>query len=203
MKILADTMDEIIDGTNTLSTDNSEELYFRCGEIEIARRVLKTPRGGPWIFKLTEDFTLATDCTGITFRSDWFTIAGDGRMTIRKGYAWDGNSVKLDVFDLFIIGTPDGIIDVRTMKPKTWFASLVHDALYQYYGYHGLLRSEMDMIYLLLARKANFFPAPLYYAVIRMLGWAFYVGKRMERVSAADRTIVLFREFLGVPARRH
>ncbi len=137
MKILGSTMHEIIDATNTLSTGNIEELYFRCGEIEIARTTRKIPRGGPWIFKLTEDFTLETDCTGITFRSDWFMISEDGRMTIRKGYAWDGNSVKIDVFDLFIIGTPDGVIDVQTMKPKTWYASLVHDALYQYYGYHG------------------------------------------------------------------
>lgn len=197
MKIITSTMHDIIDGTNILSTGNTEELYFRCGDIEIARTTLKTPRGGPWIFKLAEDFTLETDCTGITFRSDWFAIAEDGRMTIRKGYAWDGNSVKLDVFDLFIIGTPDGVIDVQTMKPKTWYASLVHDALYQYYGYHGILRSEMDKIYLLLARKADFFPAPLYYAVIRLLGWAFFAGKRKELIPAADRTILLFREFLG------
>jgi len=197
MKILGSTMHEIIDATNTLSTGNTEELYFRCGEIEIARTTRKIPRGGPWIFKLTEDFTLETDCTGITFRSDWFTITENGRMTIKKGYAWDGNSVKIDVFDLFIIGTPDGVVDVQTMKPKTWYASLVHDALYQYYGYHGLLRSEMDMIYLLLARKAKFAPAPLYYAVIRLLGWAFYVGKHLESLTCAGRKILLFKEFLG------
>jgi len=197
MKILASTMHDIIDGTNTLSTKKTEEIYFRFGDLEIARTTVKVVRGGPWIFKLTEDFTLVTDCKGITFRSDWFTITEDGRMTIRKGYAWDGNSVKLDVCDLFIIGTPDGVIDVQTMKPKTWYASLVHDALYQYYGYHGLLRSEMDLIYLLLARKAGFFPAPLYYAVIRLLGWAFYIGKRMELVPAGDRKLLLYREFLG------
>ncbi len=67
---ITSTMHDIIDGTNTLSTTETEELYFSYGDIKITLCIQKNSRGGPWIFMLTEDFTLKTDCTGITFRSD-------------------------------------------------------------------------------------------------------------------------------------
>lgn len=50
---------------------------------------------------------------GITNQSDWITIYEDGRLFIRKGYAWDGASGP----------TYDTKSSMR--------GSLVHDALYQ------------------------------------------------------------------------
>jgi hypothetical protein len=43
---------------------------------------------------------------------------------------------KTSMFDMFVVGTPDGIVDIKTMKPKTYNASMVHDALYQYFKWY-------------------------------------------------------------------
>ncbi|HOT63472.1 MAG TPA: hypothetical protein PLU93_11490, partial [Treponemataceae bacterium] len=114
----------------------------------------------------------------------------------RAGYAWDGNSKKFNVLDLFIVGTPDGIVDIRTMKPKTWYASLAHDALYQYYGYHGLSLAEMDRVYLQFAREADFALAGVYYACVRALGWLFFIGKKTRSLACGERAIILYESFL-------
>ena len=54
-----------------------------------------------------------------------------GRITVTREYAWNGCSPKVCIFDL-LVGTPDGVVHVRTGRPKTYFASMVHDALYQF-----------------------------------------------------------------------
>ena len=190
-------MRETIRDKNYVGKHGTEEISFAFEDIAITRTIKKTKGGGPWIFKIEEDVSVETDITGITFASRWLAITPEGRMTVSAGYAWDGNSKKINVFDLFVIGTPDGIIDVRTMKPKTWYASLVHDALYQYFGYHGIARKEMDELYRLLAREARFAPTPIYHAVIRILGGLFFLGKKKIALSRTGRTLVFFREFLG------
>lgn len=123
-----------------------------------------------WIFKLDQDFSLQTDWKGIDFQARWLRIREDGLLTIPAGYAWDGCSFKLSVLDLFIIGTPDGIIDIVTMKPRTYYASLVHDVLYQYYGYHGIPRIEIDRNFRFMLRKSHFALASVYYRAVRLLG---------------------------------
>ena len=176
---------------------DTEEVFFAYGDLAIERTIRKTKGGGPWIFKTDSAVTVVTDVLGITFRSRWLDVKGDGTITVSAEYAWDGNSKKLNVFDLFVLGTPDGIVDVRTMKPKTWYASLVHDALYQYYGYHGIARKDMDAIYRALAREANFAPAELYWLIVRICGGLFFLGKRRRTIVYPERTLVLDRDFLG------
>ena len=197
MRINDSSMRAIIHDENYHGPRDTEVVSFSCGDLAIERTIKKTKGGGPWVFKTDEDVTVVTDVTGITFHSHWLNIMPDGAMTVSAGYAWDGNSKKLNILDLVIVGVPDGIIDVRTMRPKTWYASLVHDALYQYYGYHGIARRDMDAVYRLLATEARFLLTPLYWLAVRAFGGLFYLGKKRVKVMAEGRELVFFRDFLG------
>ena len=53
-----------------------------------------------------------------------------------KGYAWDGCSPKFQILDL-IFGTHDGAISENTGKAVTYYASMVHDVLYQFHDEFG------------------------------------------------------------------
>lgn len=98
------------------------------------------------------------------FENEWIRIKGS-KMTINKGYSWDGCSPKVEVLDL-IIGTPDG----RDSNgfPITYFASLVHDALYQWKGEHGIKRKEADKLFLTMLK--GFKLKWIYYLVVRAFG---------------------------------
>ena len=134
---------------------------------------------GLWIFKLDQAFSIQTAWTGISFAAHWLTIREDGLLTIAKDYAWDGCSFKRSVLDLFIVGTPDGIVDIRTMKPRTYYASLVHDVLYQYYGYHGISRLAIDKFFQQNLRQGHFALAGVYYRVVRLLGGLGFHKRRL------------------------
>lgn len=93
-----------------------------------------------------------------------------GRIVVMRGYAWNGCSPKFCLCDI-LLGTPDGVVDVRTGRPKTYYASLVHDALCQFLP-DGLplSRSEVDRCFLRLLGESGFRPRWLYYAAIRLFG---------------------------------
>ena len=103
----------------------------------------------PYKFKLVEDYVCDVD-TGWgldkPFDSKWMYISEEGRATVKanEGYAWDGCTPKKSFFNLFIYGTPDGHIDYRTMRPFTYHASLVHDAIYQYLDTTPVNKKEVD-----------------------------------------------------------
>lgn len=126
-----------------------------------------------WIYKLENDFEYQTGLKTEYFESDWLTIYKDGRIKVHKDYAWDGCSIKIDVLDLFVAGTPDGVLNIRTMKPKTYYASLVHDALYQYMGYHGISRKQADLIFRKIMKENKFLLRGIYYSVVRLIGGLF------------------------------
>ena len=107
----------------------------------------------------------------------WGFISGTDKgcmINISKGYAWNGCSPKFSFMDLFIIGTPDGINDYRTGKPKTYYASLVHDFLYQFKKQHGLSRKQCDMIFIGMLKDTKFFLRHIYYIAVRLVGWMFW-----------------------------
>ncbi|MCG8573206.1 MAG: DUF1353 domain-containing protein [Spirochaetes bacterium] len=130
-----------------------------------------------WIFKLDTEYRKEKVFPDYSFYSRWLTIEQDGTIIIKSDYAWDGCSFKINFLDLFIFGIPDGVIDIQTLKPKTYYASLVHDVLYQYYGYHGLARKKIDQLFLEMMKTRKFSLASLYYIAVRLLG-RFFISKR-------------------------
>ncbi|MGF1704987.1 hypothetical protein [Enterovibrio baiacu] len=106
----------------------------------------------PYVFKIDKDFVYASGWKlDQPFDSQWLAISTDGTITVKAnetGYAWDGCTPKWSVLNLVIIGTPDGHIDYRTMKPFCFYASLVHDALYQYLDSVPVPKKDIDLLFL-------------------------------------------------------
>jgi hypothetical protein len=108
-------------------------------------------------------------------------IARDGVITIFPRYSWDGCSPKFSLLDLYI-GTPDGAIHAVTGKPKTYYASLFHDALYQYYRRGGPYSlKEADGIFLHIMKKHDFRLRMLYYVAVRLFGAAYLFFINLKR----------------------
>lgn len=90
-------------------------------------------------------------------------------LTVYKDYAWDGCSPKIKTRNS-IFGIWDGFYHAKTKKPKAYWASMVHDFLYQYLTEHNISRKEADKIFYYLLKESNFWLAPLYYLAVRALG---------------------------------
>lgn len=108
-------------------------------------------------------------------------IERNGAITVTHGYTWNGCSPKLRVLDL-LFGTPEGVVNARTGQRKTYFASLVHDALYQFLADDlPLTRAQADRCFLLLMRESAFLLAPLYWAFVRVFGGIVHFATRRWR----------------------
>ena len=142
-----------------------------------------------WVFTLDEEFSWESD---FAFSDDFafkdktgivrLILHRNGKMTVTKGYAWDGCSPKICFFDI-LFGTPDGVIDSGTKKPKTFYASLVHDALYQFLP-DGvpLARKQADGCFLRLMTETGFAPRHIYHLAVRIFGGLFtHIGRRIRK----------------------
>jgi hypothetical protein len=74
-----------------------------------------------------------------------------GEITIPAGYKWNGCTLAPDF-------------------KKTYYASLVHDALYQY----KCGRKLADKVFYKMLKEEGFKLAWIYYAGTRIFGWIFY-----------------------------
>ena len=116
-----------------------------------------------WVFVLDGDYAWPS---GRAFAEDcaFEDSSGKRRLEIRKngqikvlaGYAWDGCTPKFSLWDI-CVGTPDGVPNAITTQPKAYYASLLHDALYQF-SIQGLPapldhRKEIDTIFLELLEQ--------------------------------------------------
>ncbi len=140
-----------------------------------------------WVFVLDEDFEFAVsaghshdDQPSYCFRDSRgqrrLTVHGDGRAVIHRGYAWDGCTPKFQFLDL-LLGTPDGVTHTRTQKPKCYYASLVHDALYQFLDCGlPLDRAGADRLFLFFLQRDHFALRWIYYAAVRLFGGLFRAG---------------------------
>lgn len=114
---------------------------------------------------------------GIAFEDErgnrWLELHPCGKIRVLKNYAWDGCSPKFFMWDI-AIGTPDGIPNYDTKKPKTYLASLVHDVLYQFLD-DGvpLKRRDVDQIFLQIMTEHHFAPRRLYYYAVRIFGGGY------------------------------
>ncbi|MBW4640113.1 MAG: hypothetical protein KME05_18170 [Gloeocapsa sp. UFS-A4-WI-NPMV-4B04] len=111
-------------------------------------------------------------------------ITKEGEIIVFQGYAWDGNSPKINFLDLFWIGTPDGIQTHN--RPITYYASLIHDVLGQFKREPEMLsrfkstespelwfskgRRGRDGLYLSMLKNENFMFRHLYYLAVSLAG---------------------------------
>jgi len=90
----------------------------------------------------------------------------DSYLTIRAGYAWNGNTLAPDT-------------------RRNLLASGVHDACYQCSAAAGfpLTREQADLIYLGILRGSGFMFAGMYHCAVRRFGgifWEVSMGETME-----------------------
>lgn len=168
-------------------------------------------RRGPWLYYVEEPIVVKIEnFINRPFQSDWVEIKDDGLVIVNPGkvkvypdkalnqtavydysrhrtYAWDGNSPKLWMGFLFLIGTPDwwdiqetystldeqgNLFEKKAYFPMTTLPSLVHDVLYQYLGRHDISKKEIDQLYklMLIHESRNFLLASLYYRAVSLFG---------------------------------
>lgn len=114
-------------------------------------------------------------------------IETTGLITVTRGYAWNGCSPKVCFLDL-LIGTPDGAVYAPTGRPKTYFASMVHDALYQFLRADSpITRPQADDCFLRLMAASEFSLRHVYWLAVRVLGWLVWQGKRIKRQWKGQR----------------
>jgi hypothetical protein len=140
-------------------------------------------KGKVYKFVIHQDVFIITNIRNRSFENCWLLIEPDGKITLRgsyeDGYAWDGCSPKVIFLDI-IWGTPDGKLDWTTEAPITYFASLIHDVLYQYKAEIPISRKETDILFLLNLKKSKFMLAVLYGFAVRAFGRFFGKWKTTE-----------------------
>ncbi|MBU8922604.1 MAG: DUF1353 domain-containing protein [Bacteroidales bacterium] len=150
-----------------------------------------------WVFCLEEDFSYDSGIL-IPQKSIFRDIDGeirliidkDGTLTVKKGYAWNGCSPKLCLFDI-VIGTPDGVVHRDTGKPKTYYATCIHDALYQFMQEIApLTRTDTDRIFLELMVESKFRFAYIYWFFVRIFGRIFWRTKKKTRNWQGKREVI-------------
>ncbi len=133
-----------------------------------------------WLYRLESPYSWDS---GMPIESDRFffdrkgrlrlVIEESGRITVTAGYSWNGCSPKFCLFDI-LLGTPDGVVHAHTGRPKTYYASMIHDALYQFLPADlPYAASQADGIFLRLMEESEFGPRRLYWLAVRALGWLF------------------------------
>jgi len=136
--------------------------------------------GVRWLYKLDQDFSWRSQHSvpeNLLFSDKdgkvRLIMEKDGRITVTKGYAWDGCTPKICFFDI-LIGTPDGVVHSGTEKPKTYYASLIHDALYQFLPNmpkdKPVTRWDADAFFLRLMKETEFAPRWIYWLAVRVFG---------------------------------
>lgn len=142
--------------------------------------ISKTRKGNrPYKFKIMEDYEYSDSGWMLDqeFDSQWLKICMDGKIIVKSnenGFAWDGCTPKISLWNLIIIGVPDGHVDYRTMKPYTYYASLVHDALYQYLDSVPVKKNAIDKLFFKML--GDFKLRHIYYFCVRVFG-----GRRISQ----------------------
>lgn len=53
---------------------------------------------GTYIYKLDRSYDYQSRIKGYTYKNKWLKISEDGLIVVKKGYAWDGCTPKLNFF---------------------------------------------------------------------------------------------------------
>lgn len=143
----------------------------------------KRSESRPKVYKYVhrKDEYIQTNITGIDYNhpEGWIRIDPTGKIYLnascKNGYAWDGCTPKFVLFDL-IIGTPDGKLDYATEQPITYYASMLHDLLYQFKREIPLSRKDTDVLFYIILKQANFSLRHIYYFFVRLFGGFLFPG---------------------------
>ena len=150
-------------------------------------------RSRNWVYQFvhTEEVWIETTLKGREFENKFLRISTDGTITVKGkphgGYAWDGCSPKKDFLHIRW-GTPDGAYHYALGKPYTYYASLFHDAIYQYKN-EGvpITRKESDLLFQELLRQVDFYWGWLYVFAVRAFGGFYgawdYPGPSQQEVK--------------------
>jgi len=149
------------------------------------------------IWKLEKNVMVKTPVRGFDFDDiPYLSLKENGDLEIRGGYAWNGCSPKTAGLGT-VFGTPEGALpqsrekeeiesnlekkgytDLHWNHPRTYYATLVHDSLYQISDYRAkqIDRKDADLIFFDILRAYRFPAARLYYLVVRIFG-RYYWGE--------------------------
>ncbi|MCH7535221.1 MAG: DUF1353 domain-containing protein, partial [Bacteroidetes bacterium] len=127
---------------------------------------------------------------GRTCDFNWLSISENGDIRVKgsngKGYAWDGCTPKKNLFHL-TLGTPDGKLykfGEKDYHPYAYYASMIHDVIYQYRKCVPVTRKEADLIFYKLLKDRGFMWARVYYISVRLFGgrrnWKYKSAKQIE-----------------------
>lgn len=134
---------------------------------------------GVYVYCIRYDFRYQSAIKGRAFENEWLKLEQDGTVIIKgthyKGYAWDGCSPKVKIRDVYI-GILEGVLNFDTGQSKTYYASLIHDAFYQFSKdlRSSIRRKEVDEEFYSILKRDGFRFAKLYYIAVRMLGWIWW-----------------------------
>jgi hypothetical protein len=143
------------------------------------------PENRVWKFVHEKDYSYRTELLkGRECNFNWLKISKDGTITVKgsyyKGYAWDGCTPKFNclhitwgICDGQLIQHIDEMTGKKSYKPCTYYASMIHDVIYQYKRCAPVTRKEADMIFYELLKKSGFMWSWIYYAGVRSFGWIF------------------------------
>lgn len=149
--------------------------------------VLKLGRHKIRKFVSKEDYSYQTDLLkGRICKFNWMEINEEGIITIKgsykKGYAWDGCTPKINLLQI-TWGNFDGKLKrfaSGNYKPYTYYASMIHDVLYQYKRCVPVTRKEADLILYKMLKEAGFIWAGIYYIGVRAFGWVYFGWRYKE-----------------------
>ena len=144
-----------------------------------------------WLYVIDEDYSWQSGLA-ISENAEFYDKSGikrleikqSGEITVFKDYAWNGCTPKFCLLDV-VFGVPDGVVHERTKRPKTYFASLVHDALYQFLDDDlPLSRKDADDCFLKLMQESDFALSKLYYWAVRCFGHLFRrIAKKIRKTQ--------------------
>ncbi|MBN1871230.1 MAG: hypothetical protein JW800_01510 [Candidatus Omnitrophica bacterium] len=134
---------------------------------------------GLYVYCTKEDYTYRSSITGRRYENEWFRLDPDGAVTVKgshdRGYAWDGCSPKIKVWDIYF-GTSEAVLNYDTGQSKTYYASMIHDVFYQFNkDLRSIVRRrEIDREFYNILKRDGFCFAGLYYCVVRAFGWIWW-----------------------------
>jgi hypothetical protein len=142
-------------------------------------------------FIYTKPVYIQTNLKDREFENEWIKIHKGGKIKVKcnnkEGYAWDGCSFKFNFIDI-TWGTPDGKLDFKTKKPITYYASLLHDVIYQFKTEIPISRKEADLIFKEILKLHKFKLTKIYYFFVRLFGGIYgdWKCRKSEKVKITD-----------------